>query len=100
MKEDMPASASVGEGFDQVRTTLVVTEKTFRVEVYLPPRSVYIMSGDSRIKRKHGIMQNNEARRSFFPPIPSWNPHFFRRSGTPSDSRNSSATLSSPASLT
>ena len=80
-----PASTDTGAGggHDRLRTEVVVGAKSFRIEVYLPPRSIYIMSGPSRVDWKHGILANTEARRASFPPLPSWNRETrFRRSIT------------------
>lgn len=78
-----PPSTDTGGGHARLMTKVVVGAKSFRVEVYLPPRSIYIMSGASRVGWKHGILANSDARRAAFPPLPSWNRETrFRRSIT------------------
>lgn len=50
-------------------------KKTARVK--LPRRSIYVMSGPSRLDWKHGIVQQRPT-----DPPPSWNPHNLRKSLT------------------
>ena len=51
--------------------------KTKTARVKLPRRSIYVMSGPSRLDWKHGIVQQKPAE-----PPPSWNPHNLRKSLT------------------
>ena len=67
-----------------LRTELIKTPGGgFRVEVYLPRRSVYIMSGDSRTEWKHGVMHITAGRQAAFGSLPEWNQDLmYRRSIT------------------
>jgi hypothetical protein len=81
-KKGPPAGAPPDEGsgpFDSFRTRVLDNFESgyFAIEVDLPRRSIYVMSGAARVDWKHGI----RAVGSPMPP-PAWNPHNFRRSLT------------------
>jgi len=45
---------------------IVFAKGNWYVDVYLPPRSVYVMSGSTRLDWKHGVKHNTEANRAPF----------------------------------
>lgn len=50
------------------------------VRVKMPRRSIYVMSGPSRLDWKHGVVSHKVTKND--PPLPSWNPHNMRKSLT------------------
>lgn len=52
------------------------------INVFLPRRSIYVMSSSSRVDFKHAIHQMSAHSLRFFPPPPPWNPHGHRRAIT------------------
>ncbi|EOD11793.1 hypothetical protein EMIHUDRAFT_214086 [Emiliania huxleyi CCMP1516] len=52
---------------------------SFAIELELPRRSVYVMSGEARTLWKHGIRQQKPGS---LPPPPPWNPYNMRRALT------------------
>ena len=54
----------------------------FAIEVSLPRRSIYVMSGAARVDWKHGIRALPKALSPGEPPPPPWNPHNMRRALT------------------
>jgi len=64
-----------------VRTKYTKTGRAC-VEVTLPRRSIYVMTGDARLRWKHGILPQSKARLAALPPAASWNPWNVRRSLT------------------
>jgi len=53
-----------------------------KVQIRLPRRSIYIMSGPSRTEWKHGISKMSAKNLKDFPSYPEWNPLGMRRSLT------------------
>jgi len=58
------------------------TQKGHKVELELPRRSIYIMTGDARTEWKHGISKMSSKNLNVFPEPPTWNPLGMRRSIT------------------
>ena len=65
-----PFEGEFGKGLGASR------KKETRVEIEIPRRSIYIMSGPSRTDWKHEISKIADTS----PPSPEWNPRGFRRS--------------------
>lgn len=62
----------------EVRVKHYPKSDSFAIDITLPRRSIYVMSGASRVDWKHGIRQQPKN----IPQTPSWNPHAIRRSLT------------------
>lgn len=73
-----PAHAAAGLHVEQ-RT---FETDNFKLRVPLPRRSIYVMSGESRWRWKHGIAKLSPKNLCDFPPPPTWNPYGLRRSLT------------------
>jgi len=58
------------------------TAKTFAIELDLPRRSIYVMSGAARTDWRHGIRKQMPQRLAQLPPPPTWNARGVRRSLT------------------
>ena len=75
---DAPPDA--GSGADAFRSRVVHGVQSFAIELELPRRSIYIMSGESRTLWKHGIRPQTASRLAAFSAPPPWNPLGARRS--------------------
>jgi len=74
-----PAGPSPGS---LLQWTVVETAGGFSVDVQLPRRSIYVMSGAVRTEWKHGIRKLSTKNLAPFPPPPAWNTFGMRRSLT------------------
>ena len=76
-----PPDAGEAGGADAFRVRIKHYDESgsFAIELELPRRSVYVMSGAARTLWKHGIRQQKP---SSLPPPPPWNPYNMRRALT------------------
>ena len=76
-----PADVGADGAADALRTCVKTypASGSFAIEIYLPRRAMYVMSGAARTEWKHGIRQQKPGA---LPPPPAWNRFNMRRALT------------------